>query len=112
MCTAELQASPRNALPYVSLWKDTEPQTGLSLWEAEAEGTRCYERGGAKLTVTLLEAQASPLGTIHLLLELWDARHTGCGGFPGLGSLSKPGSAPLTSLFLSSVLNGVLSPVG
>lgn len=30
-------------------------------------------KGGGKLTVTLLEAQASPLGTIHLLLELWDA---------------------------------------
>lgn len=69
-------------------------------------------KGGAKLTVTFLAAQASPLGTIHLLLELWDARHTGCGGFPGLGSLSKPGPAPLTSLLLSSVLNGVLSPVG
>lgn len=51
-------------------------------------------KGRAKLTVTFPAEQASPLGTIHLLLELWDARSTGCCGLPGFGSREQAWVSP------------------
>lgn len=53
-------------------------------------------KGRLKLAVAFLAGRTSPLGTIHLLLGLWDAKSTGCSGLPGLGPLCKPGSVPLT----------------
>ena len=81
---AELQASP---LCPVSPCEKT--QNHRQDCPCGRQGLRgpAVMKGKAKLTVALLAGQGSPPGTIHLLLELWDTRLTGC-GFPGLGSLS------------------------